>query len=146
MGRKQHTFNVLIAAAFNKDFRDALHALAPHIRAKAFPDLDDPQNIELALHFRLVINHYEFIAAGIRNGDIDEVLVRDSERGTVLSIYEAAVPRIEVLRGARRRRSLCEHLEWLHRRWEARPPGKAHRLCEWARGRPFQGQRERVIP
>lgn len=102
--------------------------------------------MELHLHFRMVINHYEFIAAAIRNGDIDETLVRDSERATILSMFEASKDRIEALRVTRRRRSVCEHLEWLHIRWETKPPGVVRRCCESVRGRPFQGRRENVLP
>ena len=104
----------------------------------------DDEHEEVLAALRMWLNHYEFIAAGIRNGDLDETLIRDSERGTILTIYECAVDYIDSLRNTRRRRAIYEHLEWLHRRWESHPPGIMRRLAEYCRGRPFKGRRERV--
>jgi hypothetical protein len=148
LARKQHSLNVMLTASFNKEFRDAYKTIAPFIRANNLPDIqtDDNGNNDLREALRLVLNHYEFVAAGIRNGDMDETLIRDSERGTILTIFEAVQKYIESLRTTRRRRSINEHLEWLHRRWEINPPGRVRRFVENIRGKPFSGQRERVLP
>lgn len=148
LARKQHSLNVMLTASFNKEFRDAYKIIAPFIRANNLPTIgaDDNGNNDLREALRLVLNHYEFVAAGIRNGDMDEVLIRDSERGTILTIFESLRKYIESLRNTRRRRSINEHLEWLHRRWETSPPGRIQRLIEAVRGKPFSGQRERVLP
>ncbi|HEY3918892.1 MAG TPA: hypothetical protein VGL83_13935, partial [Stellaceae bacterium] len=39
LGRKQHTFNVMLHAAFNKEFREAYNAVAPYMREKNLPKL-----------------------------------------------------------------------------------------------------------
>ena len=75
---------------------------------------------------------------------MDERIVRDSERGKILTLYETSTAHIESLRNSRRRMSIYEHLEWLHGRWEKSPPGRLQRTCERVRGKPFEGKRERV--
>lgn len=144
LARKQFTINILLNSSFNKDLRDAFKLLSPSIRARQpiAVSANDDSNIRDAL--RLVLNHYEFIGAGIRNGDVDERLILDSERGTVLTIFECSETHIESLRNTRRRRAIHEHLEWLYRRWEKKPPGKFCWCAEKIWGRPFPGCREKT--
>jgi hypothetical protein len=118
-------------------------AVAPHMRQKNLPYLNDDDG-PLRDSLRMVLNHYEFISAGIRNGDLDETLIRDSERGTILNLFEGSRGYIDGLRTTRRRRATFEHLEWLHKRWETNPPGFFKRCFERARGRPLKGRTERV--
>lgn len=139
LARKQHTVNVMLQAAFNKEFRGSLVALAPHIKAKKCPDLE--ANDDLRAHVRFVLNHYEFVAAGLRAGDFDERLVRDSERGTIVALFETFQEHVWKQRDSRQRMTLYEHLEWLHGRWQRTPPNWFQRTCEAALARPWQGQR-----
>ncbi|MGO8839599.1 MAG: DUF4760 domain-containing protein [Methyloceanibacter sp.] len=81
------------------------------------------------------------MAAGLRNGDFDENLVRDSERGTILSLVNACEKLIWKLRDERKRQSIYEHLEWLRRRWETKPPSWWQRLIEWCISRPLPGRK-----
>ena len=108
------------------------------------PERETQEFKDLLPHLRLVLNHYEFVSAGIRRGDVDEQLVKDAERGTILSAYESLERWIFELRTNRRRQSLYEHLEWLHRRWEKNPPHFIVRSCERCKGSPFQGRRNTV--
>jgi len=143
LARKQHTVNVMLQASFNSDFRNSLKVLAPYLKTGAPkpPDFSDEINPEFGAAFRQVANHYEFIAAGLRNGDFDERLVKDSLRGTILTLFEICHDSIWKLRDSRRRQSIYEHLEWLYKRWEKTPPGKCQVFIEWCRGRPFCGER-----
>ncbi len=77
----------------------------------------DPELVDAV---RRVLNHYEFIAAGLRNGDFDEPLVKDTERSTIVNLYSGSKKYIWTLRNDRNRMSLYEHLEWLHARWDRR--------------------------
>ena len=77
----------------------------------------------------------------MRNGDFDERLVRDSQRSAILVLFETAKSMIWTLRNDRSRMSLYEHLEWLHRRWQARPPRRRQIIWEALLGRPFSGSR-----
>ena len=76
-------------------------------------DAEEIEPVKSLLIF--LLNHYEFLAAGIRNGDIDERLLKDSERGTVVRLFET------------------------FERWSKNPPGRRQRWFEWVRGKPNYG-------
>jgi len=132
----------MLQASFNDGFRAAEQAIFPLVSQ------GKPIDISIATcpereHFKTVLNHYEFIAQGIRNGDIDEQMVIDSLRSSILTLYERVEEGVFKLRTNRRRQTLYEHLEWLHCRWEVRRPGFIKRLFEGLMGRPFGGQRKK---
>ncbi len=140
LARKQHTLNVMLQASFNRDFRDSQDKIRPHIADKKCPDILDPEH-PLRGHFREVLNHYELIAAGIRNGDFDERMVLDTQRGTLLAAYETCEAVIFQMRDQRSRQAIYEHLEWLHKRWQRKPPGHFAKFWELIIARPIAGKR-----
>lgn len=140
LARKQHTLNVMLQAGFNKEFRDAQTAVRPHISAKKCPDILDPTN-EDRENFRIILNHYELISAGIRNGDFDERMVRDSQRGSFVAAWETCEPVIFKMRDDRRRQTTYEHFQWLYRRWEKKPPRWYQIAWEWVWSAPIAGRR-----
>ncbi len=137
--RKQHTFDALLQCTLAKEYQDAINAVRDHIRAGKFPDLEIAENRDLRLHVRFLLNHYEFLAAGIRNGDISEKLLKDSERGTILRLFETAESSsfIAAVRDERKRRTIFEHIEWLYERWHEKPPSWWQRLIEIVYARPL---------
>lgn len=141
LARKQHTISVMLQASFHNEFRAALALIAPHLKKGECPIDPDGQDEPLRAAFRFALNHYEFIAAGLRNGDFDETLIRDSERGTILSLVNSCEKLIYKLRDERDRQSIYEHLEWLRRRWEKKPPGRCQRGIEWCISRPLPGRK-----
>jgi hypothetical protein len=142
LSRKQHTVNVMLHTSLNATFLDAKSKLVPHLRAMSVPDdVITGKDEELRYHFRLVLNHYEFVAAGIRDGDMDEQLVRDSERSTVLLLFKACEKYIWAMRDERSRMTMYEHLEWIHTRWDNKPPKRFQRCVEWTIQRPYAGKR-----
>ena len=66
---------------------------------------------------------------------------RDSERSTIVFLYEGFHDFIWEQRNARTRMTLYEHLEWLHVRWTKKPPKLSQRICERVWGAPFPGRR-----
>lgn len=142
LARKQHTINLIVTQAFDVPMRDAQGKIAIAFKGNnVVPPVGSPEYETLLPSLRLVLNHFEFIAAGIRRGDIDERLIIDAQRGTILSVYEKSEKHIFAIRNSRRRSALYEHLEWLHGRWERKPPGRIKRACEWGMARPFYGHR-----
>jgi hypothetical protein len=142
LARKQHTINVMLQAHFNQQFREALRIITPTVRAKQGPpEPVDNEISDILYNYRFVLNHYEFVASGLRNGDFDELLVRDSERGTILALFEAAEAFIYKVRINRDRQSAYEHLEWIYARWKRKPPGRVQKLIETIIDRPFAGTR-----
>lgn len=141
LARKQHTINVILQGDLNDHLRNSFRDVMKMIRQGKSPDLFAEEQANLRWSFQTIANHFEFMAAGIRNGDFDEQLVKDSLRGTILTVFEWGHDFIWKLRDTRRRTSSYEHLEWLYNRWEKHPPNRPQMLIEWARGYPFGGRR-----
>lgn len=142
LSKKQHTINAILQSNFNDRFLNSRAEISPHLRAGKCPeDLLTGGDENMVRSFRNILNHYEFLSAGIRNGDFDERLVKDSERGTFIALFSCCESYIWKLRNSRKRQTIYEHLEWIHDRWETRPPGMITRAIEWMIGRPFYGGR-----
>src|SRR5688572_16069782 len=86
--RKQHTVTVLLDAGMDPSLRQAMRDIAPCLQTGKCPDYQSVRDKKLRQAFGLLLNHYEFIAAGIRNGDFDEMLVYDSEHRTMMDIFD----------------------------------------------------------
>jgi len=99
------------------------------------------QDPDLLDSFRLILNHYEFVAAGLRNGDFDEKLLRDTERSAFVNLFKECQEYIYKQRDGRKRRALYEHLEWVYERWETNRPSRFVRSIEWLWGRPLHPKR-----
>ncbi|MGA9796205.1 MAG: DUF4760 domain-containing protein [Rhizomicrobium sp.] len=140
ISRKQHTFNALLQSSFNEKYHENLNVIRPFLRKGEFPDLSanqtDPAIVLVRESLRFILNHYEFIAAGIRNGDVSEKLLKDTERGTIIRIFEVAHKYVAAQRDSLRR-STFEHIEWLFIRWKEAPPTRWQRFVEWVIARPL---------
>lgn len=145
IARKQHTINIMLKGNFSQELRGSHKFIAQHFKAKKpIPDESDTEYNGFRENLQLILNHYEFIAAGIRRGDLDEKLVLDSERGTVLNAFENSEDYIYQARNTRRNQSLYEHLEWLHKRWVKQKPNRFQGFAETVLGVPFYGKRNEV--
>ena len=141
LAKKQHTINVILQANFNEKFLEKRAKIAPHMKNGCCPDgMLDGSEEELRVNFRDILNHYEFVSAGLRNGDFDEKLIKDSERSTYINLYKCCEKYIWNLRSGRKRMAIYEHLEWVHDRWEKSPPNFLVCFVEWSRGKPFYGK------
>jgi hypothetical protein len=140
LSRMQHTVSVMLQASFNSEFQIMYKQMRIHIRQQTIPHpINGDQDTVDAI--RRVLNHYEFIAAGIRNGDFNEILVMDSERSTIINMFEGCKEYIWALRNDRHRMAIYEHLEWLCARWCNQSPRRIKAFVEWVRQRPFQGMK-----
>lgn len=144
LSRKQHTFNALLNTGFNATYLDSLITVKPYTHdSKPCPKPSELSEQEYKA-VRFILNHFEFISAGIRNGDIDEQLFKDAERGTVVRLFEAFQDLIYGVRQDRKRDAIYEHIEWLYNRWIKSPPPWYQ--CRWEAfiDRPLQGKRRSV--
>ena len=140
LSRKQHTITVIMQGDSDDTYRNAQATVSPHVNKGESVCLTTlPQAHQDA--FKLVLNRYEFLAAGIRNGSFHEALVSDALRGGACSLYEVCKASIVDLRALRGRPSLYEHLEWLHDRWERKHPKWPQRTVEWLIDKPLYGKR-----
>jgi Domain of unknown function (DUF4760) len=136
LSRKHHTINVLLTANLNEEFQKCRALVGTNLRAG---EIKTPLNDQaLSVAVRRLLNHYEFVAACIRNGDFDERLVKDTEKSAILALYVGCKDYIWSLRNDRHRMSLYEHLEWLHVRWSDPRRRQIKRFCERVMQRPFR--------
>lgn len=78
--RKQHTMNVLLQTRLNPQFADHANRISKKFPAGApitYKEITKPENEAEYDSVRWVLNYYEFIAAGISHGDLDEPLMMD---------------------------------------------------------------------
>jgi hypothetical protein len=78
--RKQHTMNVLLQTRLNPLFAEhaeIIEAAFPLGKPITFDALALTGNAKAKDSVRWILNYYEFIAAGIHHGDLDEALMQD---------------------------------------------------------------------
>lgn len=148
LAKKQQTITVMMMANFNEKFLGSRAAITEYVKGnKKLPEnIMDADHADLKAELRHVMNHYEFVAAALRNGDLDEKLVKDSERSTLLMVYGNLEEYIWSLRTGRDRESIYEHLQWIHNRWEKKPPSFIIKFFEFLRGKPFYGSTKNNRP
>lgn len=78
----------------------------------------NPKDVE-ALQY--ILNYLEFVAVGIRQGELDEALMKQTLRGIVVNVRDFAKPYIAFQRGVSdgkvERPKYLEHFLWLDARW-----------------------------
>lgn len=119
---RQHTISTLLQSRLSATYMQYADKLSKHYgdyeaRKRADPDLEEnaTDNADI-LALRYILNYFEFIAIGIKRGDLDEGMLRDSLRGILLKNVSMSMPWIcaEQRQSAR----LYENLLWLHGRWK----------------------------
>lgn len=83
-----------------------------------------------------ILNHYEFIAAAIWCGDVDEKLIRMCDETLILALRGRLKVYIDEKKKARKQPSMWEHLDKLAIRWGEPQPTRVVRLYELATQRP----------
>lgn len=69
-------------------------------------------------HIQTVLNNYEFIASGIKEGAFDEEIYKRMKRSITVRDWKAFSGYIAELRRSRGHETLYIEFEWLARRWE----------------------------
>jgi len=67
-----------------------------------------------------ILNYFEFIAVGIRHGDLDEEMLRNTMRGMITNMCAKAMTYIHFVRDKKNNLGgdfTYEHLLWLNARW-----------------------------
>ena len=70
---------------------------------------------------RILLNRYEFIALGIRNGAFEEEIYKRLKYSDIMDTWKNAKPMIMELRRLKGRNTYYQELEWLADRWERLP-------------------------
>jgi len=107
---KQHTINLLFQTRFSTTpFSEHRQRIIDKFVGQAAPKIakaqidawersDNEEDRKLAASLKFVANYYEFIAAGIKLGDLDEALLRDTIRSNLYYTVRMLSPMIRELR------------------------------------------------
>lgn len=121
---KQHTINTLLQSRLSgtyMGYADTLsqHYMAYDARKKDNPTLrESPTDGADILALRYILNYFEFVAVGIKRGDLDEGTLRDSLRSILRKNVTMSMAWIANERATNP--NLYAHLLWLFRRWGGR--------------------------
>jgi len=131
---KQHTINTLLQSRLSTHYQQQAKVINQTFFAPGMP-LNDPVPLEFLLDpdepnrnaleaVNYVLNYFEFCAVGIKHGDLDENLMRQTMRGIIRRLCSRMMPYIRYTRGEDENGNLkqpttqFEHIKWLLKRWE----------------------------
>jgi hypothetical protein len=125
--RKQHTVTVLLQSRLSTAFNDRAKAflrgypVMPSLTMVKVGDWDDPAKHEALEGLKYLLNYYEFIAIGVRTGDLDEEYLKLSLKSIVRNLCSVADAFIQ--KGQTRDHEVYKNLLWLRDRWIPKAPG-----------------------
>jgi hypothetical protein len=121
--RKQHTVTVLLQSRMSTAFNDRYKALTkiypvtPAVTPVSLGDWNDPAKVEAIEALKYFLNYYEFIAIGVRTGDLDEDYLHLSLSGIVPGLCNMGDAYIQFCRTTDQ--NTYKNLLWLKDRWLA---------------------------
>lgn len=119
--RKQHTVSILLQSRLSTAFNERAKAMIsgypvmPTLSLVEIGDWVNPAKREALEALKYLLNYYEFIAIGVRTGDLDEDLLRKSLRSIVINLCTLGDAYIQHAQSANP--SLFTNLIWLRDRW-----------------------------
>lgn len=128
--RRQHTITVLLQSrlspAYQQRLRDVVkgYPTMPAISKVAVGDWNDPAKLEALEGIKYLLNYFEFVAIGIRIGDLDEATMRRSLADIVMALTAVAEQYIKFSRGELDTNdgfpsnNAYSELLWLKARWQ----------------------------
>ena len=81
----------------------------------------DMRGHETTVLIQYVLNHYEFVAVGIRQSIYSEQIVKASSYTTIVKLYDRALPFISNVRKANQTPTYYQEFECLAKRWKDKP-------------------------
>ncbi|MBC2659781.1 DUF4760 domain-containing protein [Pseudomonas sp. MSSRFD41] len=82
---------------------------------------EDKKNSEDANQIRYVLNHWERVFVGLRQGIYDEKMLREANYNTVIKTFNQARAYIEAVRELEQRPTYYQCLERAAKRWKRKP-------------------------
>lgn len=123
---KQHSINLLFQTRFTND----IYTKNRHIILSRYPDWKNSvvtkedfdrlessayqDDFELVEAIKYTLNYYEFIAVGIRCGDLDMEMMRETIKGNLIETYRLFRPLINAVS---RDSAVMKNLKALYREW-----------------------------
>lgn len=132
MSRRQHTYQIIIRQQDDAKVGAAL-TLLHKIRASSSPPrLTDPLDADKIEIIDFLLNRYEFIAAALWCGDIDENLLRRCDKSRMIALTTVLAGYISDKRTNNSQQSLWRNLEHISERWQRWEKREASSLCHRA--------------
>lgn len=128
--RRQHTVNVLLQSRLSQAYQGRLkdaysgYPVTPQITYMQEGDWNDPMKLEAIEGIKYLLNYFEFLAIGIRTGDLDERTLRMSLKDILETLTTVASPYIKYVRGELETNDgmpsndCYKELLWLKARWK----------------------------
>ena len=125
---KQHTINTLLQTRLSATYMDEAKLInKTFFGPSADKDpaslafLHDQENVAVLSSVDYVLNYLEFLSVGIRHGDLDEKVLRQTMRGIVVRLYEKVIHYMHEIRDVKDGKAgnpqQLEHVTWLYDRW-----------------------------
>lgn len=125
IARRKQTADLMFGTRSDQKLSDGYKCLArlhnaadANMRALA---REDKRNSDEANEVRYVLNHWERVFVGLRQGIYDEKMLREANFNTVLKTWAQAKPYIEAVREAEQRQTYYQCLEFYAKRWKKKP-------------------------
>ncbi|MCH7693166.1 MAG: DUF4760 domain-containing protein [Proteobacteria bacterium] len=131
--RRRHTYDVFQEYRHSEKFLAALSRARELILSGDIPDPADPTRKDDIAHLDDLLEHYEFIAIAIFNGDVDERFVRECEYSAIVALPERFSDFIIKARNQYQQQTMYKAMEDLSARWAGDPPKRPQRIYEWVR-------------
>ena len=118
---RQHTITTLLQSRLSATYMSYADKLSSHYaayeaRKKADPALLEGPTDGVDINaLRYILNYFEFIAIGIKRGDLDEAMLKDSLR-SILS-KNMQMSRAWIMESRVENPNYYSHVIWLHGRW-----------------------------
>ncbi|MBJ8434183.1 DUF4760 domain-containing protein [Acinetobacter pittii] len=120
---RQHTVTVLTQLRMSTEFMKNANNLQGYLESRTLitkellDNLNDQKKNEIFLKdsVRYILNYLEFVSAGIRNGDLDELLIKSAQRGMFLQTYRLCQPFIDEIN--KEQETAFEHYKIIVKRW-----------------------------
>jgi Domain of unknown function (DUF4760) len=135
--RRKHTYSIVALQQADNVYRSAiilLRGIGPKGLTKKAAAALPQEDIDKLDH---MLNHYEFLAAAIWCGDVDEKLIRMCDETLILALRSRLKIYMNEKKKNRDQPSMWEHMDNLATRWEGPTPTRVVRLCESILQRPF---------
>lgn len=123
--RKKNAADVIFNSRSDENLRNGIRTIR---RLNLDPDIDisslaysNTKNPDDANSIAYVLNHYEYVAVGLKRKIYDEDILKDSNYTTLIHMYQFCKPYIESVRRINERTTTWCELEKLAKRWVDKP-------------------------
>jgi len=133
--RRHQTFQIFHDYRLGGNRAEDITKIHDLVKANNLPDPYDQDRRNEVRLIDDVFNYYEFVAASVFNGDMDEAIVKSCEQSMITSFVKDLKPYVTA--SQENQPTVFNNLLALANRWENNHLTWLHRLYEWWKMRPY---------